>query len=125
MACGLSSLGIVSSPGYGKTIAELLTYGESELSMPYVQDVRRLAPGSNNKYLNEKTAPATLASMYAFVYPGTTFDEYPRNIKNSPLHEILTKEGAVWNQSNNWEVPRYFDKEGINSSILFLFYFVK
>ena len=113
MACGLSSVGIVSSPGYGKTVAELLTYGESEFWVPHNFDVKRLPTGSNNKFLNEKTAPATLAMQYAFVYPGTTFNEYPRDIKNSPIHQQLTKKGAVWNQLSNWEVPRYFNKEGI------------
>lgn len=61
--------------------------------------------------------------MYSFVYPGTTFEEYPRNIKNSPIHEKLTKEGAVWNQLSNWEVPSYFNKEGksnmVTSNLIF------
>ena len=109
----MNSLGIVSSPGNGRIIAELLTYGESEFWNPYNHDSRRLPPGSNNKFLNEKTAPATLSAQYAFVYPDTTYKEYPRDVKNSPLHEQLTREGAVWNQLSNWEIPRYFNREGM------------
>ena len=106
----------MSSPGYGKAIAELLTYGETEWSDPYTMDVNRFAPGSNNKFLNEKTAPVTLSSSYELMYPGHDHEESPRNIKNSSLHQQLDMNGAVWGLSSNWEVPKYFNEAGKDSS---------
>eukprot|EP00111_Clytia_hemisphaerica_P017980 TCONS_00053215-protein len=110
--CGLSSNGIVGSPGYGKMAAELLTFGQSEHWNPYHYSVHRMAHGSNNKFLNEKVAPAILTTRYEFVYPETTYKAFPRNVLTSPIHESLEKSGAVWNQENNWEIPKYFDDCG-------------
>ena len=109
----MSSNGIVGSPSYGKMAAELLTFGQSEYWNPYHYSVHRMAPGSNNKFLNEKVAPAVLTSHYEFVYPHTTYKAFPRNVMTSPIHELLEIRGAVWNQENNWEIPTYFNDCGI------------
>jgi len=112
----MNSNGIVGSPGYGKMVAELLTYGESPYWNPYYYDVRRCPPGSNNKFLNEKFGPVTLSTRYELVYPETTYRDTYRNVFNSPIHELLAKGGAVYNQEHNWEIPKYFllDDQGID-----------
>ena len=91
--------------GYGKAIAELLTYGETEWSDPYTMDVNRFAPGSNNKFLIEKTAPVTLFSSYELMYPGYDHEKSSRNIKTETVIQKLAvypEEVALATSVSNW-----------------------
>lgn len=104
----MSSRGIAGSAGVGKMISELMTYGESPLWSSYVYDVRRIQVGSNNKHFIIDAAAATLSAAYELSYPHTSSGAI-RNIKTSPIHQLLNTAGAEWKKdSSNWEIPLYF-----------------
>lgn len=111
----MSSKGVVSSAGVGKTISELVTHGETAYKQQ-AYDVRRLSKDANNLFYLRDTTVWSLQSFYEMIYPVMSIDNC-RNFLNSPLHGLLSEHNAVWMQDSNWEIPAYFmETEGENVS---------
>ena len=116
IAAGMTSYGIAFSAGVGRTLAELITHGEASNFDFYTSDIRRIAPGANNKRICRTGAKNTLENAYLLQYPDKCYSS-SRNILTSSIHNLLTEQGAVWTKENAWEVPTYFKQgnEGNNS----------
>ena len=106
MAAGLSLNGFGGAGGMGKTAAELITAGETELD---VQGYRPWRFGS--PYRDTDFATATAREVYRYYYrlryPLDT-DEWGRPHRLSPLHGRLQDLGAVFGMKNGWERADYF-----------------
>jgi glycine cleavage system aminomethyltransferase T/glycine/D-amino acid oxidase-like deaminating enzyme len=106
LAAGLSLNGFGGAGGMGKTAAELITAGDSELD---VQAYRPWRFGSPYRDLDFTTAAAREVYKYYYRlrYPLDT-DEWGRPQRLSPLHGRLQELGAVFGTKNGWERADYF-----------------
>ena len=106
MAAGLSLNGFGGAGGMGKTAAELITAGETELD---VQGYRPWRFGGPYRDLDFTAAAAREAYKYYYRlrYPLDT-DEWGRPQRLSPLHGRLQELGAVFGTKNGWERADYF-----------------
>ncbi len=111
VATGMNSIGIQSSGGAGKVLAEWIRDRHPPMDLADV-DVRRMQPfQSNRHYLKERTTEA-LGLLYAMHWP---FYQYQsaRGVRRSPFHEALVKAGAVMGEQSGWERPNWFAPEGV------------
>jgi glycine cleavage system aminomethyltransferase T len=110
VACGLNSIGIQSSGGAGKALAEWIRDRRPPVDLSDV-DVRRVQPFQVNKrYLHDRTVE-TLGSLYAMHWPFRQF-ETARGARRSPLHDRLVAAGAVMGELSGWERPNWYAKPG-------------
>jgi glycine cleavage system T protein len=106
LAAGLSLNGFGGAGGMGKTAAELISAGESELDVQGYRPWRFGAP-----YRDPGFATAAAREVYKYYYrlryPLDT-DEWGRPQRLSPLHGRLQELGAVLGTKNGWERADYF-----------------
>ncbi len=106
VAAGLSLNGFGGAGGLGKSLAEWMTGGESEL------DVDAYRPWRFGRlYRDEAFAAETAREAYRYYYRL----RYPLDVATagrgrrlSPLHARLQELGAVFGAKNGWERPDYF-----------------
>ncbi len=111
VATGLNSIGIQSSGGAGRVLAEWIRDRHPPMELIDV-DVRRMQPfQSSRRYLKERTTES-LGLLYAMHWP---FYQYQsaRGARRSPFHEALTRAGAVMGELSGWERPNWFAPEGV------------
>ncbi len=107
---GFNSVGIATSGGAGKYLAEWMQEGEPTLDLWSV-DIRRFAPWANNRaYLRERVTE-TLGLHYQMAWPNREF-ETARGIRRSPLHDRLAAAGAWFGVKAGWERPNWFARAG-------------
>ncbi len=106
VATGFNSIGIQSSGGVGKVLAQWMDAGEPPIDLWDV-DIRRMMPFQNNKrYLFERTKES-LGLLYADHWPYRQF-ETARGIRRSPLHRELQDLGACFGETAGWERANWF-----------------
>ncbi len=106
VACGFNSIGIQSSGGAGKVLAQWMQRGKPPMDLWDV-DVRRTFPfQSDGKFLYERTKE-TLGLLYDMHWP---YRQYAtsRNERLSPVHEALVQNGAVFGELAGWERANWF-----------------
>jgi glycine cleavage system aminomethyltransferase T len=106
MAAGLSLNGFGGAGGMGKTAAELITAGETEVD---VQGYRpwRFGAAYHDQHFATAAAREVYKYYYRLRYPLDT-DEWGRPQRLSPLHGRLQELGAVFGTKNGWERADYF-----------------
>ena len=93
VACGFNSIGIQSSGGAGKVLAEWIRDRHPPVDLTDV-DIRRFHPfQSTRAYLRDRTVE-TLGLLYAMHWP---YRQYAtaRGVRRSPFHDRLLAAGAV------------------------------
>lgn len=111
VACGFNSIGIQSSGGAGKVLAEWIRDRRMPVDLTDV-DVRRLHPFQSTKaYLRDRTAE-TLGLLYAMHWPYRQYDT-ARGARRSPFHDRLVARGAVMGETAGWERPNWYAPEGV------------
>ncbi|RQR51598.1 FAD-dependent oxidoreductase [Burkholderia sp. Bp9140] len=114
VACGFNSIGIQSSGGAGKALAEWIRDRRPPMDLSDV-DVRRMHPFQGTKrYLHDRTVE-TLGLLYAMHWPFRQFDT-ARGARRSPLHDRLVAAGAVMGEVSGWERANWYVKPGQNAS---------
>jgi 4-methylaminobutanoate oxidase (formaldehyde-forming) len=114
MCCGMNSMGIASSGGAGKALADWVVDGDPGVDLSSV-DVRRFARVRDTLTAVRDRAAENLSTHYAIGYAGHEF-ESARNLRLSPLHERLTSLGAEFGDRGGWERPSWFQPEGCGVS---------
>lgn len=115
--CCAFTFGIVQAGGAGRAIAEWVVNGEPDWDL-WPLDHRRYRPFANRRYALAK-ALETYRYEYGIGYPQ---EERPagRPLKQSPLHEGLRAQGAVFGARGAWERALYYahpgDPSGAESS---------
>ena len=101
MAAGLSLNGFGGAGGIGKTIAEWITTGETELD---VQGYRawRFGAAHRDPAFAAAAAREVYRNYYRLRYP-LDADEWGRPKRLSPLHGRLQDAGAVFGMKHGWE----------------------
>ncbi len=106
IAAGFNSIGIQSSGGAGKVIAEWIANGYP-LRDYWDVDIRRIAPFQNNsRYLHDRISE-TLGLLYAMHWPFRQ-PVTSRNVRKSPLHDRLAAKGACFGETYGWERADWF-----------------
>ena len=111
MACGFNSIGIQSSGGAGKVLADWILDGRPPMDLWDV-DIRRVMPFQRNRaYLHDRTVEA-LGLLYAMHWPFRQ-PETARNVRTSPLHDRLAARGACCGEVAGWERTNWFAPAGV------------
>ena len=111
VAAGLNSIGIQSSGGLGKALAEWIINGHPPLDL-WGNDIRRMYPFQGTQYYLENRVTETLGLLYDNHYPYRQM-ETARDIRHSPIHERLLHRGACFGEAAGWERPNWFAPEGV------------
>ncbi|WP_250528443.1 FAD-dependent oxidoreductase [Caballeronia sp. GAWG2-1] len=113
VACGFNSIGIQSSGGAGKALAQWIYDRKPPMDLSDV-DVRRMHPFQGTRqYLHDRTTE-TLGLLYAMHWPFRQF-ETARGVRRSPLHERLLAAGAVMGEVSGWERANWFASPATNA----------
>lgn len=115
VACGLNSLGILSSGGIGRLLAKWIVDGRPDLDVSGI-NVNRFHPCQRNpKYLDDRLVEV-LGKMYESHYPNLGMNK-ARNVKQSVLHERLLDAGAFFVESAGWEIADWYAPKGQKAEI--------
>jgi glycine cleavage system aminomethyltransferase T/glycine/D-amino acid oxidase-like deaminating enzyme len=93
-------------PATGKTIAELMVHGESEIDI-HSCEVARAHPHEKTAELVVARASEGFAQMYGIIHPGEQWAS-ERDLRISPFHAREVALGAVFFQSAGWERPQWY-----------------
>jgi len=111
VAAGFNSVGIQSSGGAGKVLAEWIVNGHPPMDLWDV-DIRRMLPFQGNaKYLHDRTVEG-LGLLYAMHWPFRQF-ETARNVRKTPFHDRMAAAGACFGEAGGWERPNWFAPAGV------------
>jgi glycine cleavage system aminomethyltransferase T/glycine/D-amino acid oxidase-like deaminating enzyme len=106
VACGFNSIGIQSSGGAGKVLAQWMHAGIPPTDLWDV-DVRRTFPfQSQRNFLFERTKE-TLGLLYDMHWPHRRYAT-SRSIRLSPLHGSVLAQGAEMGELTGWERPNWY-----------------
>jgi 4-methylaminobutanoate oxidase (formaldehyde-forming) len=106
VCCGFNSIGIGSSGGAGKAVAEWMIKGYTDQDLLSL-DVKRFEKfNSSLKFIKERTTE-TLGNLFKMHWPYKQL-ETSRNIKLLPYHKELKKLGACFGQMAGYERPMWF-----------------
>ena len=109
VCCGFNSIGIGSSGGAGKAVAEWMIRGHTNQDL-FSLDVKRFEKfNSSLKFIKERTTE-TLGNLFKMHWPYKQF-ETSRNVKLLPYHKELKKLGACFGQMAGYERPMWFSKK--------------
>jgi len=107
LAAGLSLNGFGGGGGIGRSLAQLITTGSSELDLhPYRP--WRFGPVHRDHRYAAELAREAYRYYYYLRYPYDS-DEWGRPRRTSALHERMQDESAVFGAKHGWERPDYFD----------------
>ena len=106
LAAGLSLNGFGGGGGIGRSLAELITAGSSELDLfPYRP--WRFGPVHRDHRYAAELAREAYKYYYHLRYPYDS-DEWGRPKRTSALHTRMQDLGAVFGAKHGWERPDYF-----------------
>ena len=98
---------IKEGPGAGKTVAELIVHGESEIDV-YESNIARAYSCQRTKTHITARASEGFNKMYGIVHPGEQWAS-DRNVRLSPFHERERDRGAVFIETAGWERPNWYE----------------
>jgi glycine cleavage system aminomethyltransferase T/glycine/D-amino acid oxidase-like deaminating enzyme len=102
-----AAIWIKEGPGAGKTIAELMVHGESEIDA-YESNIARAYPCQRTSAHTKARASEGFNKMYGIVHPSEQW-ESDRDVRLPPFYERERKLGAVFFEAAGWERPHWFE----------------
>ena len=111
VACGLNSVGIQTSGGLGRALADWMHRGKAPMDL-WGNDIRRMFPFQSTQRYIEDRVSETLGLLYDNHYPYRQM-ETSRNLRHSPIHERLAAHNACFGEVAGWERANWFAPEGI------------
>jgi len=110
VACGFNSIGIQSSGGAGKVLAQWIRDGRSPIDVPGL-DVRRMQPFQGTRRYLADRSKESLGLLYAMHWPFRQF-ESARGARRTPFHDRLVAQGACMGELGGWERANWFGVPG-------------
>ncbi|MGI9310920.1 MAG: GcvT family protein [bacterium] len=110
VAAGFNSIGIMSSAGVGKAMADWVVHGEPGLDMWEV-DIARFEARDNDAAFLHARAPEAVHNQFAMHWPFKQF-KTGRDRQRSAWHGRLAEAGAVFGAPSGWERPLWFARPG-------------
>ncbi len=102
-----AAIWIKEGPGAGKSLAELMVHGESEIDI-YDSNIARAYPHQKTKTHIQARAGEGFNKMYGIVHPAEQW-ESDRRVKLSPYYEREQELGAVFYEAAGWERPQWYE----------------
>jgi glycine cleavage system aminomethyltransferase T/glycine/D-amino acid oxidase-like deaminating enzyme len=102
-----AAIWIKEGPGSGKTVAELIVHGESEIDV-YESNIARAYPCQKTRTHIVDRASEGFNKMYGIVHPGEQW-ESDRGVRLSPFYERERALGAVFVEGAGWERPNWYE----------------
>lgn len=111
VGCGMNSVGIASSAGVGRALAQWIEKGSPDEQL-WPVDVRRYFPWQqNSKYLHDRVTES-VGILYEHHYPNRQRTT-ARPVICSPVHDRLKDNGACFSMLAGWERADWFAPEGV------------
>ena len=111
VAAGFNSIGIQSSGGAGKALAEWIVGGAAPFDLSEL-DILRMQPFQNTRsYLFNRVAES-LGLLYDMHWPYRQ-PETARGVRTTPLHECHAAAGACFGEVAGWERPNWYAPAGV------------
>ncbi len=110
VAAGFNSIGIMSSAGVGRAMAEWVIRWRPDRELWSV-DIRRFLPGDNDPDFLEDRIPESVHAQFDVHWPYRQHCT-GRDRVRSPWHARLAACGAVFGAPTGWERPLWFAKDG-------------
>ncbi len=111
VACGLNSVGIQTSGGLGRALADWMDKGHAPMDL-WGNDIRRMFPFQSTQRYIERRVTETLGLLYDNHYPYKQM-QTSRDLRHSPLHERLQQHNACFGEAAGWERPNWFAPDGV------------
>src|SRR6185312_14335650 len=96
-----AAIWIKEGPGAGKSVAELIVHGESEIDVVESNIARAYSCQRTRTHIVAR-ASESFNKMYGIVHPGEQWAS-DRNVRLSPFHEREQAHGAVFFEAAGWE----------------------
>ena len=111
VAAGLNSVGIQSSGGVGKALAEWMDKGHPPMDL-WGNDLRRMYPFHGARTFLQQRVSESLGLLYENHFP---YRQYAtaRGVRCSPLHERLAARNACFGEAAGWERPNWYAPDGV------------
>jgi glycine cleavage system aminomethyltransferase T/glycine/D-amino acid oxidase-like deaminating enzyme len=97
---------IKEGPGVGKTVAELIVGGDSEIDI-HASDIARVHEQQKTRAHVRARASEGFNKMYGIVHPSEQW-ESDRDVRLSPFHARERDLGAVFYEVAGWERPQWY-----------------
>ena len=111
VAAGFNSVGLQSSGGAGRVVADWIVDGHPPMDLWEV-DIRRFAPFQvNRRYLRDRTTE-TLGLLYDMHWPFRQV-ETARGVRRTPFHDRLAARGACFGELAGWERANWYAPAGM------------
>ena len=110
VACGFNSIGIQSSGGAGRVLAQWMHEGKPPMDLWDV-DIRRTFDFQSEKSFLQARTTESLGLLYDMHWPHRQYAT-ARDIYQSPLHQELLQCGAVMGEVAGHERPNWYAREG-------------
>ncbi|HEX4034821.1 MAG TPA: FAD-dependent oxidoreductase [Solirubrobacteraceae bacterium] len=101
-----AAIWIKEGPGAGRTVAELMVTGDSEIDVHGADIARFHAPQRTHANITARAAEG-FNKMYGIVHPAEQW-ESNRGVRWSPFSERERELGAVFYEVAGWERPHYY-----------------
>jgi glycine cleavage system aminomethyltransferase T/glycine/D-amino acid oxidase-like deaminating enzyme len=108
-----AAIWIKEGPGAGKTVAELIVHGESEIDV-FESNIARAYSCQKTRTHIVARASEGFNKMYGIVHPGEQW-ESDRRVRLSPFYEREKQLKAVFVEGAGWERPNWY---GSNAGLL-------
>jgi glycine cleavage system aminomethyltransferase T/glycine/D-amino acid oxidase-like deaminating enzyme len=102
-----AAIWIKEGPGAGKTVAELIVHGESEIDV-FESNVARAYGCQRTKTHITARASEGFNKMYGIVHPGEQWAS-DRNVRLSPFYERERDLKAAFIETAGWERPNWYE----------------
>ncbi|MBV8955281.1 MAG: FAD-dependent oxidoreductase [Solirubrobacterales bacterium] len=102
-----AAIWIKEGPGAGKTVAELIVHGESEIDV-FESNVARAYSCQRTKAHTVSRASEGFNKMYGIVHPGEQW-ESNRGVRLSPFYARERELQAVFYETACWERPHWYE----------------
>jgi glycine cleavage system aminomethyltransferase T/glycine/D-amino acid oxidase-like deaminating enzyme len=110
VACGFNSIGIQSSGGAGKVLAQWIRDRHAPIDLPGME-VRRMHPAQGTRaYLADRTTES-LGLLYAMHWPFRQV-ETARGARRTAFHDRLLAQGACMGELSGWERANWYGAPG-------------
>ncbi len=119
VACGFNSIGIQSSGGAGKVLAEWIRDRRAPIDLPGM-DVQRMHPVQGTRaYLADRTTES-LGLLYQMHWPFRQV-ESARGARRTVFHDRLLAQGACMGELSGWERANWYAQPGSSPAYVYSF----
>src|SRR3954452_3073528 len=101
---------VKEGPGVGKSVAEWMTRGESEIDLQSSDIARFYEHQKSRKHVRSRAAEG-FNKTYGIVHPAEQW-ESNRDVRLSPFHARERELGAVFFEAAGWERPQWYESNG-------------